>query len=150
VDDELVNELIERDWEPFVQQCERLLFASPTRENVRIDLLVTAPGTSERFRPVLFCDDYDANAPLLDFADVQTGTSIGRQHWPKMATAPMNSIQYEGRYVPIACVKGTRGYHLHPSHVAESHSRETWRLPAVATFIWRLFNQWGPYQGRGV
>jgi hypothetical protein len=150
VDDELVDELIGRDWEPFVNACERLQIGEPIRDGTRVDVSLTAPGTDERFRTVLLCDGYDAQAPLLDFAEVESGASLGREHWPRLAGAPMNSISYDGRYLPIVCVPGTRGYHLHSSHSNEAHERSIWRLPAVATLIWRMFNQWGPLQGRGV
>lgn len=150
MDDDLVLKLIDRDWPGFVEACERLGLGTPSRDGTRIDLVTTAAGTDERFRAVLLCDGYDAQAPLLDFADVETGAMIGREHWPHMAGAPMNNVTYEGRHVPILCVRGTRGYHLHQSHVNEAHPRTTWGLPSVATVIWRLFNQWGPLQGRGV
>jgi hypothetical protein len=150
VDEDLVLKLIARDWPKFAEACERLDLGTPTREGVRTDMIITAPGTEEEFRSVLFCDGYDAQAPLLDFADIDTGTSVGKDHWPQMTNAPMNSITYEGRLVPILCVRGTRGYHLHESHRSETHPRSTWALAAVATVIWRLFNQWGSLQGRGV
>lgn len=145
----LVGELIERDWDDFVAACRRYGFEAPLRDGHRVDILVGITGSDDRFRAVLLCDGYDSQAPVLDFADLD-GVEIGREHWPRMASAPMNSIVFEGRHLPILCVAGTRGYHLHDSHKAEAHPRSSWALPAVATILWRLTAQWGPYQGRGV
>jgi hypothetical protein len=149
LDESLVVELIERDWPPFEKLCRRLALGSPARQGTRVDLGVELLGSDETFRAVLFCDGYDAQPPLLDFADAESG-EVGREHWPRVPNAPMNSVEYEGRYVPIVCVPGNRGYHLHQSHAAEDHRRDTWRLPQLATLIWRLFHAWGAIEGRGV
>ena len=107
-------------------------------------------GIDERFRVVLLCEDYDAVAPLLDFADLKTGKELGREHWPRMQNAPYNEIAFRGRQVPILCTPGTLGYHLHPSHCNEVHDKTIWSLPCQASLIARLMTQMGEYQGRGV
>jgi hypothetical protein len=130
-----VEAVIERDWPQFVEHARRLQLGEPTRDGIRIDMLVQPAGTDERFRAVLRCDGYDGQAPLLDFADVEDAMQLGRAHWPRMANAPMNAIEFEGRYLPIICTAGTRGYHLHQSHVAEVHEPGAWRLARVATLL---------------
>lgn len=86
----LIASLLDRDWPSFVAHAQRLGLGQPQRTGTRLDLIVTAPGTTELFRPVLLCEDYDAAAPLLDFADVEAGESLGGQHWPRMSGAPYN------------------------------------------------------------
>lgn len=147
---ELVEALIARDWGAFANQVRRLGLGRPTRRGTRIAMTVTPPGSDERFRAVLLCDDYDAVAPLLDFADLKTGKEYGRQHWPRMQNAPYNEIVYRGRHVPILCTPGTLGYHLHPSHHTEVHDKSVWSLPRQASLIARLMTQMGPHVGRGV
>jgi hypothetical protein len=149
MDTELVNELIDRDWAPFLTQARRLGLGETQRSGERIDVVVTPLGSEERFCAVLLCDGYDALAPVLDFADPATGER-GREQWPRMGNAPYNSIVYGGEHLPILCVPGTRGYHLHPSHCAESHDKKIWTLPRQASLLARLMRQMGPYQGRGV
>lgn len=146
----LIASLLDRDWPSFVAHAQRLGLGQPQRTGTRLDLIVTAPGTTELFRPVLLCEDYDAAAPLLDFADVEAGESLGGQHWPRMSGAPYNEITYAGRRVPILCTPGTLGYHLHPSHHAEVHDKSVWTLARQASLISRLMTQMGTYQGRGV
>ena len=150
MDEALVEVLIERDWPQFIEQTRRLRLGEPTRDGVRIDVLVQPVGTDEMFRAVLQCDGYDGQAPLLDFADVEDGTQLGRAYWPHMANAPMNAIEVEGRYLPIICTAGTRGYHLHASHIAEAHEPKVWRLARVASLLARFVRRMGPYIGRGV
>lgn len=147
---ELVETLLDRDWGAFVAQTRRLGLGRPTRCCTRIALTVSPPGTDERFRAVLLCDDYDAVAPLLDFADLRTGKDLGRAHWPRMRDAPYNEITFGGRHVPILCTPGTRGYHLHPSHHTEVHDKAIWTLPRQASLLGRLMTQMGPYCGRGM
>jgi len=149
VDDALVNALLDRDWEPFAEQVRRLGLGDPSHANSRINIPVEPPGTDDEFLAVLFCDGYDAQAPLLDFADPNNPADVGGPYWPRIEGAPMNSVVWNGRTVPIICTPGTRGYHLHQSHVAEQHPRERWRLPVVATLLAR-FLRMGPYRGRGV
>jgi hypothetical protein len=149
MDAELVTLLIDRDWAALLAQARRLGLGAPERVEHRIDLVVSPPDTSERFRAVLLCDGYDAVAPLLDFADLKTG-ELGNEHWPRMAGAPYNAINYGGRNLPILCTPGTRGYHLHPSHCGESHDKATWTLPRQASLLARLMSQMGSYTGRGV
>ena len=147
---ELVEALIDRDWDTFATRAARLGLGQPARHGTRIAMTVTPPGTNELFRAVLLCDDYNAVAPLLDFADPKTGKDHGRQHWPRMQNAPYNEIVYRGRHLPILCVPGTLGYHLHPSHHTEVHDKSIWSLPRQASLIARLMTQMGPYVGRGV
>ncbi len=149
MDESLVNAVIDRDWTRFVGQAHRLGFRDPTRTNTRIDLPVRPPGTEEDFLAVLLCDGYDAQPPLLDFADPEYPEQLGGAHWPRIEGAPMNSVLWNGRTVPIICTPGTRGYHLHQSHCSEQHPRESWRLSAVVTIVWR-FLRMGPYKGRGI
>jgi hypothetical protein len=149
MDPELVQQLIDRDWAPLLAQARRLGLGEPKRHEERIELLVTPQGTDTRFRAVLLCDGYDATAPLLDFADPETG-ELGCAHWPHMANAPYNAITYDGRHVPILCTPGTRGYHLHPSHRGEHYDKSIWKLARQASLLGRLMTQMGPYVGRGV
>lgn len=149
MDDALANSLIDRDWAPFLNQVRRLGLADPTRDGTRIDLPVRPKDSEDDFVAVLLCDGYDAQAPLLDFANPSDPEALGGPYWPRMETAPMNSIPLDGRQVPIICTPGTRGYHLHTSHVAEQHDRKAWRLPAVAVLLSR-FLRMGPYRGRGL
>lgn len=150
MDAELVKSLIDRDWGAFTGQAKRLGLGRPVRSDTRIDIPVSPAGTDDEFRAVLFCEDYDAVSPLLDFADPKTGKEYGRQFWPKMQNAPYNEIVYRGRQVPILCTPGTLGYHLHPSHHTEVHDKSIWTLPRQASLIARLITQMGPYMGRGV
>jgi hypothetical protein len=150
VDEELVNNLIDRDWAPFVNQARRLRLGDPQRDRSRIDIIVRPHGTEDDFRVVLFCDGYDAQAPVLDFADLDDPELLGAPYWPNMGSAPMNSITFGGRQLPIICTPGTRGYHLHDSHRAEEHPREVWRLPRIAGILARFLRRMGPYQGRGI
>ena len=117
---ELVEALLVRDWGAFVAQARRLGLGRPVRRGTRIALTISPRGIDERFRVVLLCEDYDAVAPLLDFADLKTGKELGREHWPRMQNAPYNEIAFRGRQVPILCTPGTLGYHLHPSHCNEA------------------------------
>jgi hypothetical protein len=149
VDVQLLDAVLERDWASFSAQCARLRLGPPRRAGSRIDVPVTPTGTTDPYVAVLLCDDYDARAPLLDFANPTNPAELGALWWPNMATAPYNTITYQGRQIPILCTPGTLGYHLHPSHYAETHQRTIWRLPKVATLIARLVHHWGPYQGRG-
>src|SRR5437879_2760210 len=121
MDDELVNALIDRDWAPFLDQVRRLGFGEPRRENSRIDVPVQPPGADEQFLAALFCDGYDAQAPVLDFADPENPAEVGAPQWPRIDGAPMNSVVWNGRTLPIVCTPGTRGYHMHQSHAAEQH-----------------------------
>jgi hypothetical protein len=155
MDAELVKAVIDRDLAPFAEQARRLGLGTPQRTGTRLDLIVLPPGSADPFRAVLECDDYDAQAPLLDFADVETGQHVGREHWPRMRRATelgiYNSVTLpDGRYVPILCTPGTRGYHLHPSHCTETHPATCWKLACQATLLHRLFHVWGPCDGRGV
>jgi hypothetical protein len=150
MDAALVESLIERDWEPFVKACQMLDIGSPSREGERIVVACVPTGTDEKFLAVIECDDYDAQAPLLDFANPDDPGEVGRQWWPHMQSAPYNSVVVGGRDLPILCVKGTRGYHLHTSHSAEQYDRSVWRLPVTATLLHRLLHQWGPYGKRGL
>lgn len=147
---QLVEALLARDWGAFVKQARRLGLGRPVRRGTRIAMTVCPPGTDERFRAVLLCDEYDAVAPLLDFVDLRTGKQYGREHWPRMGDAPYNEIVHQGRRVPILCTPGTLGYHLHPSHHAEAHDKAVWSLPRQASLISRFMNQMGPFQSRGL
>jgi hypothetical protein len=150
MDDALAIKLIERDWQAFVEQAARLGLGQPVRDGLRIDLPVTPIGTEEVFWAVLLCDGYDAQAPLLDFADAEKPELLGAAYWPKLSNAPMNAVVVDGRSVPIVCTPGTRGYHLHSSHVNEAYERVTWRLPAVASLLHTFLRKMGPYTGRGL
>jgi hypothetical protein len=150
MDAALVGAVIDRDWPALSAQVARLGLGSPDRAGMEIRILARPAGADEDYLAVLECDGYDAIAPLLDFADPQDPTQRGRRFWPRMAAAPMNSVTVGDRPVPIICTPGTRGYHIHASHHAETHPRSTWRLAAVATLLHRFLNQMGPYQGRGL
>jgi hypothetical protein len=149
VDDALASALIDRDWAPFLAQVRRLGLGEPRRTDTRIDIPARPPKSEDELLAVLFCDGYDAQAPMLDFADPEDSSKVGGAYWPRIEGAPMNSIQWNGRTVPIICTPGTRGYHLHQSHVAEQHPSETWRLARVAGLLSR-FLRMGPYGGRGL
>lgn len=146
----LVTRLIDRDWPDFEGACRRLGLGVPTRDDDTITVICLPAGVDDPYLAVVACDGYDAQAPLLDFADPAGSGDTGRQWWPRMASAPMNNVVVDGRHLPILCVPGTRGYHLHPSHSGEQHPRSAWRLPLTAAILHRLLHQWGPYQGRGV
>jgi len=150
VDVELVYAVIDRDWAAFAVQSARLGLGTPTRTGTDIFIPLQPIDSSEEFLAVLSCDDYDMIAPLLDFANPSNPAERGGAYWPKMAGAPMNSIPYAGRTIPIICTPGTRGYHLHSSHKAESWPASTWRLPRAASLLWRFTHEMGPYQGRGL
>ena len=150
MDLELVQAVIERDWAAFAAQSARLGLGAPTRAGTSIFVPVQPPGSAEEFLAVLSCDDYDVIAPLLDFADPGNPVSRGGAYWPRIAGAPMNSIVYAGVTMPIVCTPGTRGYHLHSSHAAENWPASTWRLPKVASLLWRFTHRMGTYQGRGL
>jgi hypothetical protein len=149
VDAELVSGLIDRDWPMFVEQARRLELGEPTRTDLRIDIPVRPAGAEEDFLAVLLCEEYDAQAPILNFADPQDPSRLGASHWPRIDGAPMNSVPWQEEILPIVCVVGTRGYHVHSSHCTEIHPRCAWRLPVVATVIHRFLHM-GPYRGRGV
>jgi hypothetical protein len=149
MDTALTNALIDRDWGDFTTQLKRLKLGSPQRNGTRIDIVVSAPDTAGQFRAALLCDDYDAIAPVLDFADLADPDLLGREYWPNIEGAPYNSVMYAGRYLPIICVVGTRGYHIHTSHAAEQHPKSSWRLPAVASLLHR-FLRMGRLVGRGI
>lgn len=150
MDAALVEAVIERDWPRFLEQAARLQLGTPTRKEIRIDLTVQPAGVDEMFRAVLRCDGYDGQAPLLDFAALNDPERMGREYWPRMANAPMNAIEFEGRHLPIICTPGTRGYHLHQSHMAEAHDPKVWRLARVASLLARFLRRMGPYAGRGL
>lgn len=149
MDDALANALIDRDWAPFLGQARRLSLGEPRRSGTRIDIPAHPPGSQDEFLSVLLCDGYDAQAPVLDFADPADPSALGAPYWPKIEGAPMNTVTWNGRTLPIICTPGTRGYHLHTSHSGEQHPRDRWRLPRVATLLSR-FLRMGPYRGRGV
>jgi hypothetical protein len=150
MDAALIIGLVDRDWTDFESACRRLALGSPARVDDRIEIRCSPAESTDQYLAVVRCDDYDAKAPLLDFADPAGSGDLGRQWWPRMESAPMNNINLNGRHVPILCVPGTRGYHLHPSHSSEQHPRSSWRLPMSAIILHRLLHQWGPYLGRGV
>jgi hypothetical protein len=150
VDLELVHAVIERDWAAFAAQSARLGLGTPSRADTTILIPLQPPGSGEEFLAFLGCDSYDAVAPLLDFANPSNPTERGRSFWPRIVGAPMNSVVYEDVTVPIVCTPGTRGYHVHPSHAAENWPASTWRLPRVASLLWRFTHQMGSYQGRGL
>ena len=150
MDIELVHAVIDRDWAAFAAQSARLGLGIPTRTDTDIFIPLQPIGASEEFLAVLGCDDYDTIAPLLDFANPGNPAERGGAYWPKMAEAPMNSISYSGRTIPIICTPGTRGYHLHTSHKAESWPASTWKLPKVASLLCRFAHEMGPYRGRGL
>jgi hypothetical protein len=149
MDAALANAIIDRDWSDFAAQVQRLQLGSPERDGTRIDIVVSPLGSAKRFRAVLLCDDYDAEAPVLDFADPANPAHLSREFWPNIEGAPINSVTYAGRFLPIICVVGTRGYHLHTSHSAEQHPKSIWRLPVVAGILQR-FLRMGRLVGRGV
>jgi hypothetical protein len=150
MDSLLVASLIERDWDPFVVACRTLAVGTPSRDGERILIPCRPSGTDDEYLAVIECDDYDAEAPLLDFANPDDPSVFGRPWWPNMQGAPYNGIVIGNRDLPILCVKGTRGYHLHSSHSAEQYERSSWRLPVTATLLHRLLHQWGPYVKRGL
>jgi hypothetical protein len=150
MDDTLVESLIDRDWPAFFRACRALAVGTPERHGQVVRIRCMPSGTDTGYLAVLDCHGYNAVAPLLDFANPDDPHQTGREWWPNMANAPFNNIEIDGRHVPIVCVKGTRGYHLHPSHCTEAHDRSTWHLVASATLIHRLLHTWGPHQGRGV
>lgn len=150
MDRELVASLIDRDFAPFAKACRTLGIGVPERSDDRITLPCRPRGTEEEFLAVVECDGYDSQAPLLDFANPDDPAEVGRKWWPSMQAAPFNTVVIGGRDLPILCVKGTRGYHLHPSHQAEQHDRSVWRLPETAVLIHRLLHEWGPYVKRGL
>ena len=150
MDQALSIELIRRDWAAFVRQTRLLGLGRPVRHGTRIDLVVRPLGADEDFRAVLFCNDYDARPPLLDFANPARPDEVGPAFWPRIQNAPVTSVAIEGRSVPMICTPGTLGYHVHSSHSAEAHPRETWRLASVASILHRFLNKMGPYEGRGV
>jgi len=118
----LSNALIDRDWEDFTTQVGRLKLGWPERDGTRIDVVVTPhPARPSSSAQHCSADDYDAIAPVLDFADLADPGAPRRVHWPNIEGAPYNSVTYDGRYLPILCVVGTRGYHIHSSHSAEQH-----------------------------
>jgi hypothetical protein len=149
VDAGLVNAVIDRDWAPFVAQLNRLALGQATREDARIDIVVRPPAAEADFLAVLICDEYDDQAPVLHFANPAAPAEIGAEHWPRIDGAPMNAVTWNGANLPIICVVGTRGYHIHPSHVSETHPKSCWQLPAVATVLHRFLHM-GAYRGRGV
>ena len=150
MDLELVHAVIERDWAAFAAQSALLGLGTPQRDGTSIYVPLQPPGTSQEFLAFLGCDDYDAIAPLLDFANPGDPTQRGRAYWPKITGAPMNSIVYQDVSLPIICTPGTRGYHLHSSHAAESWPSSTWKLPKVASLLWRFTHEMGPCQGSGL
>lgn len=150
MDIELVRAVIDRDWAAFAAQSARLGLGTPTRTDTDIFIPLQPIEADEEFLAVLSCDDYDMIAPLLDFANPGNPAERGSGYWPKMAGAPMNSIVYAGRTIPIICTPGTRGYHLHVSHKAESWPPSTWKLPKVASLLWRFAHEMGPYRGHGL
>src|ERR1700723_2412527 len=107
MDTALVSQLLDRDWPIFVSACKRLGLSPPSRSESTLSLQCRPKGTSDEFLAILSCDDYDAQAPLLDFADPSGSGDIGRQWWPQMAGAPNNSIVLDERHLPILCVPGT-------------------------------------------
>ena len=134
----------------FAAQSALLGLGTPVRTDTDIFVPLKPIESSDEFLAVLGCDDYDVVAPLLDFADPGNPAERGGAYWPKMEGAPMNSIAYAGRTVPIICTPGTRGYHLHTSHKAESWPASTWKLPKVASLLARFAHEMGPYGGRGL
>ena len=150
IDEELVTRVIDRDWRDFEAACRRLGVGIPTIAGQRISIPCIPAASADQYLAIVECVDYDAQAPLLQFADPAGSGDIGRQWWPRMATAPINNIVLDGAHTPILCVPGTLGYHLHPSHCNEQHPRTAWRLPVVAAILHRFLHQWGPYQGRGL
>lgn len=149
MDAALVEALIDRDWPDFLAQARRLGLGEPTRSGIRIDIPVRPAGADEDFLAVLVCEDYDAAAPVLNFADPENPSQVGAAHWPNIEGAPMNSVTWNGAQLPIICVIGTRGYHIHSSHVSEAHDKSVWRLPAVASVLHRFLRE-GTYRGRGI
>jgi hypothetical protein len=147
--DELAEALIERDWAPFLEQASRLGLGVPVRTGIRVNVPVRPVKVDQDFVAVLFCDGYDSQAPLLDFCDPAEPARLGAEHWPRMSNAPMNSILFQGRQIPILCTPGTRGYHLHSSHHTEDHPRTAWRLAKIASLL-SIFMRMGDYQGRGL
>ena len=66
MDAELVTLLIDRDWAALLAQARRLGLGAPERVEHRIDLVVSPPETSERFRAVLLCEfEYPGNVQTL-------------------------------------------------------------------------------------
>lgn len=145
----LVASLIDRDWEAFVRVCRTLAVGTPERDGDLVYIPCSPSATDDQYLAVLDCSGYDGVAPLLEFANPDDYSDVGRQWWPNMAAAPFNNIVVAGRHIVILCVPGTRGYHLHPSHSSERYERTTWKLTASATLLHRLLHTWGPYQGRG-
>jgi len=150
MDAKLANKLVDRDWPMLVRQARLLGLGEPVRDELRIDLRLAVGDAADAYLAVLLCDGYDALAPVLDFADPEHPDVLGAPFWPRFSGAPMNSIEFDGRTLPILCTPGTRGYHLHSSHVSETFPREAWRLPVAATLIHRLVTGMGDYLGRGV
>lgn len=150
MDAELSINLVERDWAALVAQCSRLNLGQPRRTGLDVFIKVRVEKVDEEFMAVLECDEYNALAPLLDFADREDLTRRGAPYWPKFADAPMNSVVIGTRAVPILCTPGTRGYHLHQSHRAERFAPADWPLSRSAALLWRLTHEMGPYERRGV
>lgn len=151
MDAALVEAAIDRDWGAFARQAVRLGLGDPTRTSERIDLTIRPAGADKDYFAVLFCDNYDVQAPFLDFAHKAGSDELGRGFWPKMSGATIAEIGRDGRSVPIICSPGTLGYHLHSSHCSEQHPPSTWRLPRVASLLHGFSAGWGrPYHAGGL
>lgn len=141
---------IERDWAALAAQCSRLGLGTPTREQLTVYVPVVPKGTTEQFIAVLECDDYDAVAPLLDFADPDDPSQRGAAYWPRITGAPVGTMNINGASAVFLCTPGTRAYHIHTSHHSERFERVTWKLPRVAWLIWHFTQRMGAYERRGV
>lgn len=101
----------------------------------------------EAFLLRIRCDGYDERPPSFQWVNPANPDEEGPQWWPRMPQVP---YARGDRGEIVFCTIGTREYHQHSSHRAESHAKEVWELSRLVKLAWQYLCQNGPYAGRGV
>jgi len=113
----------------------------------RIDFYIPHTAQdSEEYLLRLRCDRYDELAPSFQFVNPANPEEEGPRWWPRMAQV---SYARGDRGEVVFCTPGTREYHQHPSHRAESHPKSVWKLARAVVLAWQYLYRSGPYAGRG-
>jgi hypothetical protein len=104
-----------------------------------ISVSYTAPGRIT-LRLTYTCDDWNDRPPSIRLED-PNGTPL--RNIPPNPTGVFNGGNHPLTNLPFVCMRGSREYHTHPSHVADSweaiRNGSKYDLGGIMTQIW---NAW--------
>jgi hypothetical protein len=103
-----------------------------------------APGrTIMRVR--MRCNDWNELPPNVELLDAD---GVYLTSLPTGSTNVFNNSQHEVTKHPFICMAGSREYHTHPSHIADSwegyKNRDSYTLPNIMGQIWEAWRKSQP------